>query len=120
MKTDTRENQNQNTDVRLLHLSPTDNVFVIGGAIEAGETIVVCGKQVLLETRLGLGHKLARNTISAGSKVIKYGASIGSATQDISIGDHVHISNLKSDYTPTHSLEDAKTMFAKDMEGRDT
>lgn len=112
-------NQNEGTDTRLLLLSPLDNVFVIAGAIEAGEEILVSGVRVSFEARLGLGHKLARNVILSGSKVIKYGAPIGSATQDISVGEHIHISNLKSDYTPTHSLEDAKTEFAKEIEERD-
>lgn len=106
------------TDVRLLLLSPLDNVFVLRGAIEAGEKIFVQGEAVTLEHRIGLGHKLARTHIAAGSKVLKYGAPIGSATKDICVGEHVHISNLKSDYTPTHSLEDAKTEFAKEMKGR--
>jgi len=107
------------TDVRLLLLSPLDNVFVLRGAIEADEIILVCGAPVSFDRRIGLGHKLARVAIHAGSKVLKYGAPIGSATRDISIGEHVHIENIKSDYTPTHSLEGAKTMFAKEMEGRD-
>ena len=119
MTTTAIQSQNDDTDERLLLLSPLDNVFVLRGAIEAGENILVCGVQVSFKERIGLGHKLARTAILSGSKVLKYGAPVGSATRDISIGEHVHISNLKSDYTPTHSLEGAKTMFAKEMEGRD-
>jgi hypothetical protein len=36
--------------------------------------------------------------------VLKYGVSIGSATADISLGEHVHLHNIKSDYTPTYAL----------------
>jgi len=107
------------TDERLLLLSPFDNVFVLRGAIEVSEVIFVCGVPVSFDYRIGLGHKLARIAIHAGSKVLKYGAPIGSATRDIAIGEHVHIENIKSDYIPTHSLEGAKTIFAKEMEGRD-
>ena len=95
----------EDTDPRLLLLSPLDNVFVLRGAIEVGENILVCGMKVSFEHRIGLGHKLARTAILSGSKVLKYGVPIGSATRDISIGEHVHISNLKSDYTPTYSHE---------------
>ena len=115
----TTQSQNDDTDTRLLLLSPLDNVFVVRGAIEAGEEILVQGVKVSFEDRLGLGHKLARTEIMASSKVLKYGAPIGSATKDISVGEHVHISNLKSDYTPTLSLEDAKTKFEKETKGRD-
>lgn len=48
-------NQNEGTDTRLLLLSPLDNVFVIAGAIEAGEEILVSGVRVSFEARLGLG-----------------------------------------------------------------
>ncbi|PHR62063.1 MAG: hypothetical protein COA47_04990 [Robiginitomaculum sp.] len=108
------------TDTRLLLLSPRDNVFVLRGAIEAGETIMVSGVQVSFEARIGLGHKVARSAILAATKVLKYGAPIGSATRDIDIGEHVHIANLKSDYTATHSLEEAKTEYAIGLKGRET
>ena len=39
---------------------------------------------------------------------MKYGFPIGSASRDIEPGDHVHIDNLASDYTPTYSLEAAR------------
>lgn len=97
------------TDPRLLLLSPNDNVFVLRAAIEAGETIVVGGRKVLIPDRIGLGHKIARKIIKKGNSVLKYGASIGSATCEISPGDHVHIQNLQSDYTPTYSLETERT-----------
>ena len=92
------------TDPRLLLLSPGDTVFVLRGQIEAGETVLVEGQAVTVPQRLGLGHKIARVAVAAGGKVVKYGAPIGSATQDIATGDHVHLHNLKSDYTPTYAL----------------
>lgn len=92
------------TDPRLLLLSPGDSVYVLRGQIEAGEVIAVEDRQVTVAQRLGLGHKIARLAVAAGQKVVKYGAPIGSATQAIQPGDHVHLHNLKSDYTPTHGL----------------
>lgn len=99
------------TDSRLLLLSPVDNVLVLRAQIEAGEEIVVEGARVQIAKRLGIGHKLARQSIRAGEKVRKYGAPIGSASDDIKRGAEVHLHNLKSDYTPTHSLELARTAF---------
>lgn len=94
------------TDARLLLLSPGDNVLVLRGMIDREEQIVIRGVAVIVKEQISIGHKLAARDIPAGEKVLKYGAPIGSATCDISLGDHVHISNLKSDYTPTYSLEE--------------
>lgn len=96
------------TDPRLLLLHDDDNVFVARSAIDAGETVTVGGIPVTVEHRIAMGHKLARQPIATGEKVLKYGAPIGSATRTITLGDHVHLSNLKSDYTPTHSLDNAR------------
>ena len=100
------------TDPRLLLLAPGDTVFVLRGQVEAGERIVVEGVCVTVPVALGLGHKLARRPVAPGEEVVKYGAPIGSATTAIAVGEHVHLHNLKSDYTPTHSLEEARTAFA--------
>jgi hypothetical protein len=95
-------------DTRLLLLHPDDNVFVLRAAIDAGESVLVSGELVTVAERVGMGHKLARRPICAGEKVLKYGAPIGSATRDIALGEHAHLSNVKSDYTATHSLEEAR------------
>src|SRR6056297_81046 len=91
-------------DERLLLLAPGDNVLVLRGALEAGETIKLEEGSAAVKTRLGLGHKIARHAIPEGARIVKYGAPIGTATQPISPGDHVHIHNVKSDYTPTYAL----------------
>ena len=60
---------------------------------------------------LPLGHKIARRAIAAGEKIVKYGAPIGSATVAIPAGAHVHVHNVKSDYTPTYHLEDVRSAY---------
>lgn len=92
-------------DPRLLLLAPGDSVFVLRDQIEAGEAVQVEGAPVRFPERLGLGHKIARISIRAGEKVIKYGAPIGRASRAIAQGDHVHLHNLLSDYTPTYALD---------------
>ena len=95
-----------NTDPRLLLLSPRDNVFVLREAIGSGEQILINGVSVTIQSHIGIGHKLAGAAIPSGKKVLKYGAPIGSVTRNIAIGDHVHVHNMKSDYTPTYVLDD--------------
>jgi hypothetical protein len=92
------------TDPRLLLLSPGDNVYVLRAPLQAGERIAVEGAGIEVATTLGLGHKIARRPIAAGETVVKYGAPIGVTTAPIRTGDHVHIQNLRSTYTPTYSL----------------
>lgn len=92
------------TDPRLLLLSPGDTVFVLRNQIAAGEAVMVEGVAVAFPQALGLGHKIARLPVAAGDKVIKYGAPIGRAACAIAAGDHVHLHNLVSDYTPTYAL----------------
>ncbi|MBO5228183.1 MAG: UxaA family hydrolase, partial [Lachnospiraceae bacterium] len=49
-----------------------------------------------VEVSAKTGHKRAIRDIKAGEAVIKYGFSIGNATEDIKAGDHVHSHNLKT------------------------
>ncbi|WP_336800156.1 UxaA family hydrolase [Kaistia sp. MMO-174] len=95
------------TDSRLLLLFEDDNVLVARMRIRAGEAVSVEGAAVTLAADLPLGHKLARRTIAAGEKIVKYGAPIGTATEAIAAGTPVHVHNVKSDYTPTYHLMDA-------------
>ena len=73
-----------------------------------------------VEVNLGNGHKYARVDISAGSDIIKYGQSIGHATEDIKAGEHVHTHNMATNlceklldyqYEPSfHALEPATSI----------
>tara|TARA_B110001450_G_scaffold255478_1_gene283152 strand:- start:221 stop:529 length:309 start_codon:yes stop_codon:yes gene_type:complete len=92
------------TDNRLIILAVYDTIGVARCAIDAGETLVIHGQQVALDSAVSMGHKLALLPMDVGQKVLKYGASIGSATAAIAVGDHVHLHNMKSDYTPTYAL----------------
>ena len=96
------------SDPRLLLLDPRDNVLVVRARIRAGETVAVEDGKTVLAADLPLGHKVARRAIASGDKIVKYGAPIGSATAAIPAGAHVHVHNVKSDYTPTYHLEDIR------------
>jgi hypothetical protein len=85
----------------VLLLSPSDNVWVAVADLPAGQRLHDDGCEIVLSEPVPLGHKLARQPIGAGDKIIKYGACIGSATQDIPAGAWVHLHNLASDYLAT-------------------
>jgi hypothetical protein len=89
----------------LIELSPKDNVLIIARSLARGESYQIGGRTFVLSQSLGLGHKLASREIKAGEKILKYGAPVGSATQAIAQGEHVHLHNMKSDYLPTFTLD---------------
>lgn len=78
-----------------------DNVgTAVGEPIQKGETVGTTGRvtDVTVTARhdIPYGHKIALARIPKGAQVTKYGLSIGSATQDIQAGDHVHLHNVES------------------------
>lgn len=90
----------------VIRLSPEDNVLIAIRNLAVGAAISFDGSQHILTTAVGLGHKIAARNIVAGEKIIKCHVSIGSATQTIEQGEHIHLHNMKSDYLPTYSRGD--------------
>ena len=77
-----------------------DNVCTVVEAIAPGMEV---GMEIGGETKIirandpiPVGHKLAIHDINKGDIIMKYGEVIGRATQDIHIGQHVHVHNLES------------------------
>lgn len=91
-----------------IHIAESDNVSVALCDLKKGETI----EGVTLSEDIKRGHKFATKPIKAGEKVIKYGEVIGHATEDITVGAHVHLHNLKTNldgelsysYNPTNHV----------------
>ena len=94
-----------NTSPPYIHLHPDDTIYVLIRAVAAGEVLVIDGAKFTMEQPLSLGHKIAACDIIGGQRILKYGVSIGLASQSIRCGEHVHLHNLKSEYTNTFTLE---------------
>lgn len=88
---------------QLIKLSNNDNVLVLAVNLEKGDVITYNGIDYKLLKPIALGHKIAAREISKGEKIIKFNMSIGSATKDIMVGEHVHLHNMKSDFIDTHT-----------------
>ena len=79
-----------------------DSVGVAVTDIKAGETVEGWVMEddstitVVSKSDIPLGHKIALAPVKAGEKIIKYSVSIGKTVQDIAVGEHVHIHNLKT------------------------
>jgi len=89
--------------VVLLH--PDDNILVLAAPIRAGQALTIDGQPVVAVGDVAVGHKIARRRLSAGEKVLKYGAPIGSMTATAEPGEHVHLHNMKSDYIASHTRQ---------------
>lgn len=52
--------------------------------------------EVTARADIPLGHKIALSPLIEGSPIKKYGEVIGTATEQIGAGEHVHTHNVKS------------------------
>ncbi len=79
-----------------IHLNEQDNVAVALRDLPKGLVITVNDREILLKDEINRGHKIAIQNISLNEDVIKYGYPIGHAVQAISLGEHVHTHNTKT------------------------
>jgi hypothetical protein len=90
-----------------VRLGPSDNVVVLVRHVDSGDRFDgLDGEQWAMSAHLDVGNKLAAVAIAAGEQVVKLGVPIGTATQAIKPGAHVHSHNLRSNYIPL-DLEEA-------------
>lgn len=90
-----------------VRLDPLDNIVVCVKPLKQGQTVSHAEGLITLQSDIQVGHKLCITPIAAGGKVIKHGASIGSAVEAIAIGQHVHTHNMKSDYIASNVRKDS-------------
>lgn len=87
-------------EINALMMDPTDNVVTCVVDVPAGTAVVYRrGSEVLsivAEEAIPYCHKIALEDIREGQDVVKYGESLGHATQDIRKGHWVSHNNLVS------------------------
>lgn len=81
-----------------IRLNDSDNCVVALNTIHADELISVGPSTIQVTKSIPAGHKVALAPIPKGHEVIKYGWSIGVASQDIRPGEHIHDHNLKCEH----------------------
>lgn len=85
----------------LIH-EQADNVGVATVDIKAGEKaegLYMDSQkkiQLTLLQDIPLGHKIALAALKKDGSVIKYGNDIGRVVEDIRVGEHVHVHNLRT------------------------
>ncbi|UFU07843.1 UxaA family hydrolase [Ruania halotolerans] len=82
----------------VLRLRPEDHVVVATADLPAGTEIALADLEPFRTTAaVQQGHKVAVRSVPEGGQVLKYGQSIGRATEPIEPGMHVHAHNLGMD-----------------------
>ena len=79
-----------------LVINERDNVATALESLEPGAAVNAGGVTVIVAERIPRGHKVALRAIASGEAVVKYGSPIGTATEPIVAGAHVHTHNVAS------------------------
>lgn len=78
-----------------------DNVATTVRSLSKGENVLIdiFGREIRVSLRddIPFGHKFAIKDIKKDEEIFKYGEAIGQATEDIGIGDYVHVHNVVSE-----------------------
>ncbi|MCF2947078.1 altronate dehydratase family protein [Paraglaciecola aquimarina] len=89
----------------IIQVHPQDNVLVAIKPLAQGISVLVNDLELALKNDITAGHKIAMTDIEKGEHIVKYGYSIGQATQDISAGEHVHSHNLATNLDGSESFQ---------------
>lgn len=90
-----------NKSVKAIKINELDNIATIFDQVSYGREVVVIdpkGTKETIKTKndIPYGHKIAIKEIKKAEHITKYGEDIGTATNNIKIGEHVHVHNLDS------------------------
>ena len=80
----------------IIRLHPRDQVALAMVNLQSGMRLLNHQGEVALTVRqfIASGHKIALHDIAVDASVYRYGQLIGTATQPIQAGEHVHTHNL--------------------------
>lgn len=116
----------ESTRQPFLRLAPADNVAVALRTLKEGEPLSLPesgdaegAADLIVNTRIMKGHKIALVDIPRGARVLKYAQLIGVAASDIRAGDHVHSHNLSFVSADARHERDAR-MQSTQVQSTDT
>lgn len=84
-----------------------DRVATLTETVSAGDSVLITGqgqtRTIVARENMPAGHKLAVRPIHEYEMILKYGETIGEATQEIAEGGHVHTHNCRGVKARRHS-----------------
>src|SRR5947208_11400644 len=96
---------------RTVCINPADSVSTMRSDVRegAGQILGRNAREVVAAEPIALGHKIAIETIAKNSPIVKFGVTIGRASQDIRAGQWVHLHNCASRFDERSGTLDVKT-----------
>jgi len=85
---------------RFLKIHPNDNVWVALSDLNAGETVTVNNKQLVLADNIPAKHKFVEKEFNTDDEIIMYGILVGKAIQPIKAGGVIGTHNVKHKASP--------------------
>ncbi len=104
-----------------VRIYPIDTVAVALSDLKSGTSVIVENETIKLLEDIPNGHKFALQDIQIGEDVLKYGNSIGLATENIKTGCYVHDHNIetkannKKEYSYNYNTESILPGKSKDV-----
>lgn len=99
-----------------LHVNDKDTCVTVTEEVQPGDVVIFLHegveREIEAKDNIPIYHKIAIVDHKEGDFVYKYGYKIAIATKDISVGEHVHIHNVKAaglKGVVTHSSADLST-----------
>lgn len=86
----------ENMKNNLLIMDKKDNVAIARIKIEQDQFGILDDMKIIALENIAQSHKIALCDINMGEEIIRYGSTIGYATQNIKIGSWIHTHNLDS------------------------
>ncbi len=85
---------------QLIVINANDNVATATRELLKGQELImeIDGEQVALTLKenIKFGHKVATIDLAQGQEVVKYGEVMGTTTQEVLKGEHIHVHNVVS------------------------
>ncbi len=83
-----------------IQIDPSDNVVTVVEAASPGDVIEYASpdgpRRITAAESIPACHKIAIREIPPEEPILKYGQPIGTASQAIDLGRHVHVQNVRS------------------------
>ncbi len=79
-----------------IRIHEKDNVVVALKDLAKGERVLADGAEIQALEAIPAGHKMAISSIAEGEAVVKYGACIGTAGENIKAGQWIHTHNIRT------------------------
>jgi len=86
----------ESIDDAVLVMTEADTVGTAIEDLEAGRRFEYGGREITLAEEVPFGHKVALEPIEQGGTILKYGESIGTASEPVEPGEWVHTHNCES------------------------